>query len=77
MTMQNQSPEGTSGYSSVWAGIDVGGTSIKLGLVADDGSILAETQIDTEEPKGPADAMQRSAETLRSLAARKSIPWES
>ena len=77
MTKQSSLPKGTSESSSVWAGIDVGGTSIKLGLVADDGTILAETQMDTEEPRGPADAMRRSAETLRSLAKQKGLPWES
>lgn len=49
-------------------GVDVGGTGIKVGLVDDDGRTLAFGAIETEEPKGPADAMNRTAGLMKKLA---------
>ncbi len=40
-------------------GIDVGGTGIKIGLTDDQGDTLDFIAIETLEPQGPADAMQR------------------
>src|SRR3982750_4377998 len=41
-------------------GFDVGGTSIKLGLVDDLGRPVAHTKIVTEEDRGPRDAVKRA-----------------
>ncbi len=61
----------------LFAGVDVGGTSIKLGLVDDDGHTLLRHSIPTEEERGPADAMQRvSAEIGRMLEETKRQPSE-
>ena len=48
----------------VFAGIDVGGTSIKLGLIDGDGNILSQSSFPTEEHRGPADAVDRIANQL-------------
>jgi glucokinase len=48
-------------------GVDVGGTGIKIGLVDDNGSTLGFTAIDTEEPRGPSDAMRRTADASQIL----------
>lgn len=50
-------------------GVDVGGTNIKLGLVDDEGRTLAYSKIATDEPSGPASAMQRVAVELRAMLA--------
>jgi glucokinase len=57
-----------------WIGIDVGGTSIKLGLVDDQGSTLGFVSIPTEEPKGPADAMQRASSAAKALCVKAGVP---
>lgn len=44
----------------LFLGFDVGGTSIKLGLVDDQGRPLAHTKIVTEEERGPRDAVKRA-----------------
>ncbi len=51
----------------LFLGIDVGGTSIKLGLVDDLGQTLGYTSITTDEPRGPADAMQRTAQAAKKM----------
>lgn len=42
-------------------GIDVGGTNIKAGVVADDGSVLSQCSIPTEREKGPENGVGRMA----------------
>lgn len=51
-------------------GVDVGGTNIKIGLVDDRGQTLAFDEIETLEPEGPPQAVDRIAECCRSLAKR-------
>lgn len=48
-------------------GVDVGGTGIKIGLLDNQGRTVAYRAIETEEPKGPAAAMQRVADTCREM----------
>ena len=52
----------------LFVGVDVGGTSIKFGLVDEIGQTLAKSQIPTEQERGPEDAMRRSTEVMSSLA---------
>ena len=59
----------------IFAGVDVGGTSIKIGLVDDQGRTLALTSIDTEQGRGPEDALLRIREALRGIASGTNIPW--
>ncbi len=58
----------------LFAGIDVGGTNIKIGLVDDHGRSVAYRSIPTEEDRGPADAAQRMAETIAALLAEAKLP---
>jgi len=67
---------GTSKFISVtnarrplWVGIDVGGTSIKLGIVDDLGRALAETAIPTESDRSPHEALPRIRTALDDIAA--------
>ncbi len=53
----------------IYLGIDVGGTGIKIGVVDDEGRTLGFTSIPTEEPRGPADAMDRVSASSASLLA--------
>ncbi len=50
-----------------FAGVDVGGTNIKLGIVDDLGQSLIQDSIPTDEERGPVDAMQRVAKRLRQM----------
>lgn len=49
------------------AGIDVGGTNIKIGLVDQAGARLAYTKIDTQQSQGPHDAARRTAAAVDGL----------
>jgi glucokinase len=57
-------------------GVDVGGTSIKLGLVDDDGRQLARTSLPTEEERGPEDACRRISQVGRQLAHGAGIDFD-
>ncbi|MCA9198475.1 MAG: ROK family protein [Planctomycetales bacterium] len=51
----------------LFAGVDVGGTNIKIGVLDNLGRTLARTSIPTQEELGPEAAMIRASETLRGL----------
>ena len=51
----------------LFVGIDVGGTSIKMGVVDDAGQTLAFNSIPTESERGPDDAVSRMAEAVSKL----------
>ncbi|TWT99995.1 Glucokinase [Botrimarina colliarenosi] len=59
--------------SNVFAGVDIGGTNIKIGLVDDAAQTLAHESLPTEQERGPADAAQRVAEALKRLAAKAGV----
>ena len=52
---------------AVYAGIDVGGTFVKIGIVTKDGQILKETQIPSEIEKPAKEMLKRAAETIQNL----------
>jgi glucokinase len=52
----------------VFAGVDVGGTSVKLAIGTADGELLAESAIPTDSHRGPDAVLQRIAEGLNHLA---------
>jgi len=54
-------------------GIDVGGTSIKIGLVDSAGQTLAYEQVATRESEGPDGAMQRITDVVRSIEQRLGV----
>ena len=51
----------------LYAGVDVGGTNIKFGLVDDTGRTLLSESIPTEQEKGPEDAVVRIAATIHQM----------
>lgn len=54
----------------LFAGIDIGGTSIKLGVVDNRGRPLGKSWVFTHEERGPAEAMGRVISELRALLDR-------
>ncbi len=58
----------------LFAGIDVGGTNIKMGVVDADGHVLAETSFPTEDQRGPADAVERMRQRLNALLSELNPP---
>ncbi len=58
----------SSGAGRLFAGVDVGGTSIKIGLVDDTGASLAFDSIPTNQADGAPAAMKRATATLHELA---------
>ena len=59
-----------------FAGVDVGGTNIKIGLVDDEGNPLAHTSMPTEEEQGPEQAVSRASETLRKTVAEIGLDYK-
>lgn len=57
----------------LFAGVDLGGTSIKIGLVDDRGRTIGATRIPTEQERGPQDAMDRMAVTIKELLESEKI----
>ncbi len=56
--------------TGVFAGVDVGGTSVKLALGTDDGELLAESSIPTDSHRGPEAVLHRIAEGLNHLSSQ-------
>lgn len=61
--------DASSACPPFFLGIDVGGTSIKLGVVDDQGRPLGRTQIPTEEEQGPLSAVQRVRQAAEKMLA--------
>jgi glucokinase len=57
----------------LFAGFDVGGTNIKIGVVDDQGRSLAYTSVITDEEHGPGDAAKRMADGLSKLISKHGI----
>jgi glucokinase len=58
----------------LFVGVDVGGTSIKIGIVDDAGRTLAYTSFPTEGERDAADAIQRIQAATLSLLAASGLP---
>lgn len=56
-----------------FAGVDVGGTSIKIGIVDESGKTVGYASFPTEADVGPEVALQSMADTIRSLAATTTV----
>jgi len=57
-----------------YVGIDLGGTNLKLGLVAPDGKLLARHSTPTEADGGPDHVLQRMAQAVRDLCRDAKVP---
>lgn len=55
------------------AGVDVGGTNMKIGLVDNEGRAVAFVSIPTEQEKGAEDAAGRAAEALERLCSQAGV----
>jgi len=53
-----------------FAGVDIGGTNIKVGIVDDQGRTLTQDKMATEVARGPDDACHRMSEMVAQLGAR-------
>jgi len=51
----------------VYAGIDVGGTFVKIGLVTKDGEVLSKTQIPSQIDQPAKNMLKRAAQTIHDL----------
>jgi glucokinase len=56
---------------TVFAGVDVGGTFVKIGLVTKEGKILNQTQIPTQAERPAAEMLKRTAQTIRELVGQQ------
>jgi glucokinase len=56
-----------------FAGVDVGGTNIKIGVVDDEGRPLSWISLPTEQEKGAPDAMRRASEALDRAIAQAGL----
>ena len=59
-----------------FAGVDIGGTNIKIGLVDNSGQTLTYDSIATDEPLGPQQAVERCAATIVKLCQKIQLPSE-
>lgn len=59
--------ERAAAKTPLFAGVDLGGTNIKLGIVDSNGLTIAAHKFPTHSESGPVDAMQRTAEHLTEL----------
>jgi glucokinase len=57
----------------LFAGLDVGGTNIKFGLVDDRGRTVIQDRIGTESDRGPEDAVQRMAQQITHMTSTSGI----
>jgi glucokinase len=62
--------------ASLFLGVDVGGTGIKIGVVDDAGQPLAMTRMNTQEERGPEDALQRVYATAQRLFQQNGLSWD-
>lgn len=60
----------------IYAGIDVGGTNIKFGLVDNQGRTLLEDKIPTNSDQGLPDAIERMANRLKKMTAEAGISYD-
>lgn len=66
----------TEPANPIFLGIDVGGTNIKSGVVADDGTVLAQSSVPTEATQGPDHGVQQMAAAARQSLKRAEIRIE-
>lgn len=60
----------------LFAGVDVGGTNIKVGIVDGDGSVVASTKFPTLANSIPSESLEKAKETLTRLLESESLSWE-
>lgn len=58
-----------------YVGIDLGGTTVKIGIVDEKGTLLCKTEQPTRGEEGPQASLTRMANHVRELAESNGIPW--
>ncbi len=73
--MASDCPHVTPGDAQrpLFAGVDLGGTGIKIGVVDDQGHTIGATRIPTDQERGPEDGIQRMADAIGSLLSSAGI----
>lgn len=65
----SQAPASSNSFSlPLFAGVDVGGTNIKIGLASDNGQLVAEGKFPTMQELGPQHAIEVAVTELQKLA---------
>ena len=62
--------------SPFFAGIDVGGTNVKIGIVDDAGKIVADTKFPTKSDASPDLAVEQAKQELTDLLTANGIGWD-
>jgi glucokinase len=71
--MTHESISADQAQRPLLAGVDVGGTTIKLGIVDDRGRTVAHTRIGTHNQRGAEDAVQRIGDTVEQMLAEEGL----
>lgn len=74
--MSVQTISSSEAQRPIFAGVDVGGTSIKIGLVDDKGRSLGATQIPTRSEEPAAVAVSEANVALRDLCQKTSVSYD-
>ena len=69
-------PDQPSFTPPFFAGVDVGGTNVKIGIVDDNGSIVADTKFPTKSDDSPDIAVEQANRELTDLLAGKGMDWD-
>ena len=56
-----------------YLGVDVGGTNIKAGIVADDGRVIARASVPTDAVKGPDHGVRQMAQAAQQAIKQASL----
>ena len=59
-----------------FAGVDVGGTNVKIGIVDDNGQIVADTKFPTKADDSPDVAVEQAKRELTGLLTDKDLDWD-
>ncbi len=73
MTSPSPSLSAHEGQPPFFVGVDLGGTSVKVGVVDNVGRILSRLSIPTEPEKGPEDAARRMGQAVKDVIAQAGL----
>lgn len=69
-------PDQPSFTPPFFAGVDVGGTNVKIGIVDDNGTIVADTKFPTKSDDSPDIAVEQANRELTDLLAGRGLNWD-
>ena len=69
-------PDQPSFIPPFFAGVDVGGTNVKIGIVDDNGTIVADTKFPTKSDDSPDIAVEQANRELTDLLAGRGLNWD-